>query len=241
MLTIRVTPNVPGTITNHVVATTATSDPNPSNNAASITTTVLSIVLSPTSLPGGIVGVPYNHTILASNGTTPYSFAVSSGVLPPGFTLSSAGSLSGAPTMVGSFPFIVTATDANGRTGSQSYTIVITYNFTGFFQPVDNLPTVNVAQAGRSIPIKFSLGGNQGMGISAAGYPLSIPIACDSRAPQDPIEQTTASRSSSLSFDSTTSTYTYVWKTLKSWSGTCRQLIVRLSDGTDHAANFRFN
>ena len=37
-----------------------------------------------------------------------------------------------------------------------------TFNFTGFFQPVDNLPAINVAAAGSSIPVKFSLGGNHG-------------------------------------------------------------------------------
>ena len=40
--------------------------------------------------------------------------------------------------------------------------------FTGFFSPVDNLPTVNVAKAGSTIPVKFSLGGNRGLGILAA-------------------------------------------------------------------------
>jgi hypothetical protein len=36
------------------------------------------------------------------------------------------------------------------------------YNFSGFFQPVDNLPTLNIAKAGSAIPVKFSLGGDQG-------------------------------------------------------------------------------
>jgi hypothetical protein len=35
------------------------------------------------------------------------------------------------------------------------------YTFTGFFSPVDNPPTVNVAKAGSAIPVKFSLGGNR--------------------------------------------------------------------------------
>jgi hypothetical protein len=39
---------------------------------------------------------------------------------------------------------------------------------------------------------------------------------------------------------SSTNRYTYVWKTDKSWSGTCRQLAVTLSDGTTHVAGFKF-
>jgi hypothetical protein len=188
-----------------------------------------------------MVGVLYHQTISASNGAAPYSFAVTSGALPPGLTLSSAGSLSGASTTIGSFSFIVEATDANGSTGSQSYTIVITYNFTGFFQPVDNHPALNVARAGSATPIKFSLGGDQGLNIFAAGYPTSRPIACDSSALLDPVEETATAGSSGLSYNPATNTYTYVWKSVKSWSGTCRQLMVKFDDGTDHAANFKFN
>ena len=44
VLTIRMTPNSPGTITNHAVATTATSDPNTNNNSASGDTTVIPLL-----------------------------------------------------------------------------------------------------------------------------------------------------------------------------------------------------
>jgi hypothetical protein len=47
------------------------------------------------------------------------------------------------------------------------------YNFAGFFQPVDNLPMVNIAQAGSAISVKFGLSGNQGLKVMAAGYPAS--------------------------------------------------------------------
>jgi hypothetical protein len=115
-----------------------------------------------------------------------------------------------------------------------------TYNFTGFFQPVDNLPTVNTAKAGSAIPVKFSLGGYQGLDIFATGFPASQQILCNTSAPTDQIEQTVAAGSSSLSYDATSDQYNYVWKTDKSWVGTCRQLIVTLEDGSSHSANFGF-
>jgi hypothetical protein len=114
------------------------------------------------------------------------------------------------------------------------------YSFSGFFQPVDNLPTVNTVKAGSAIPVKFSLAGNQGLNIFAAGYPVSQKIACDSSAPLDDIEVTVTAGSSSLSYDASSNQYNYVWKTDKAWAGTCRQLIVRLIDSTDHKANFKF-
>lgn len=113
------------------------------------------------------------------------------------------------------------------------------YNFNGFFQPIDNLPTMNIVKAGKAIPVKFSLGGFQGYDIFAAGYPASTLIVCGVTA-EDAIEQTVTAGSSSLSYDASTDQYTYVWKTEKAWEGTCRSLVVKLDDGTNHQVNFNF-
>jgi hypothetical protein len=115
-----------------------------------------------------------------------------------------------------------------------------TYSFTGFFQPVDNLPTLNVASAGSAIPVKFSLGGNQGLNIFAAGYPASSPIQCDASEPGTAIEETVNAGGSSVSYDAATGQYTYVWKTQRAWKGTCRMLVVSLSDNNQYLARFRF-
>src|SRR5206468_13130464 len=54
------------------------------------------------------------------------TFTLASGSLPAGLTLSSAGLLSGTPTVKGSFPITVLVTDSNGCTGtSATYTLVI--------------------------------------------------------------------------------------------------------------------
>lgn len=34
--------------------------------------------------------------------------------------------------------------------------------------------------------------------------------------------------------------YSYTWKTVKNWAGTCRQLTVQLKDGSVHTALFHF-
>jgi hypothetical protein len=114
------------------------------------------------------------------------------------------------------------------------------FNFSGFFRPVDNPPTVNVVSAGRAIPVKFSLSGNKGLNIFAAGYPVSQQFVCNNGTPVGGIEQTVTAGGSSLSYDAATDTYTYVWKTENSWEGTCRWLIVKLNDGSDHVAFFQF-
>lgn len=114
------------------------------------------------------------------------------------------------------------------------------YNFTGFFQPVDNLPTVNIATDGQSIPMKFSLNGNQGLNILAKCYPVSTSIACDANEPGSTIEETVNAVGSSLSYNPTTNQYAYVRKTDKAWKGTCRMFVLKLDDGTVYYAKFRF-
>lgn len=59
------------------------------------------------SLPGATNGTPYTTSVSATGAV---SYAVFSGSLPPGLTLSSGGALSGTPTATGSFAFTVRAT-----------------------------------------------------------------------------------------------------------------------------------
>lgn len=83
------------------------------------------ITLSPASLPAGTVGTAYSQAITAGGGVPPVTFSISSGSLPAGLSLSSSGQISGTPTAAGTSNFSVTATDANGCTGSQSYSITV--------------------------------------------------------------------------------------------------------------------
>jgi len=148
------------------------------------------------------------------------------------------------PASGSSFPVGVTtvncsATDANGNTAHGSFKVTVTYGFKGFFQPVDNLPTVNSVKAGSSVPLKFSLSGNQGMTIFAPGSPASATMTCGGSDPVDVVEEIATPGSSGLSYDPTTDQYIYVWKTEKAWAGTCRQLVVKLADGSSQKANFK--
>ena len=116
----------------------------------------------------------------------------------------------------------------------------IIYDWYGFFPPVDNFSTYNVVKAGRAIPVKFSLNGDQGLDIFEDGYPLSHQVDCDSTTDVDGIEETMTAGGSSLNYDADADQYIYVWKTNKDWAGDCRQLVVKLIDGTFHKANFKF-
>ena len=114
------------------------------------------------------------------------------------------------------------------------------YNFTGFFRPVDNPPAVNVAKAGSSIPMKFSLGGFQGLDIFLSGYPVSQQVVCGTSTPVMSAEPTLNPGGSALSYDADADQYNFVWSTQKAWAGTCRQFVVILNDGSIHTAAFSF-
>ena len=56
------------------------------------------------------------------------------------------------------------------------------------------------------------------------------------RAPIDPIEETVTASCSSLQYDAGADRYTYVWKTAKTWKGSCRERSIELADGSLHVA-----
>ncbi len=131
--------------------------------------------------------------------------------------------------------FTVTGTTDYGDVTAQ---VTVIYDFSGFMRPVDNLPAVNDAKAGSAIPLKFSLNGDHGLEVFAAGYPASQALVCDTGVPTGAVEEAGAAGTSSLLYDVDVDQYVYVWKTDKAWAGTCRQLILRFDDGTEYRADF---
>lgn len=147
-------------------------------------------------------------------------------------------------TNIGTYAVEICVIDLYGSVGCDTLQVNVTqppaqFTFTGFFPPVDNQPIINTVNAGRAIPIKFSLNGYQGLDIFATSYPASVTVACGTSA-EDAIEQTVTAGGSSLSYDATTDQYTYVWKTDKAWANTCRTFVLKLSDGSYYRANFKF-
>jgi hypothetical protein len=137
---------------------------------------------------------------------------------------------------IGQKQFTVTATPLAGATASKTAKYSVAYNFGGFQAPI--APSgLTPATPGSAVPVKFSLQGSFGTAILASGYPRSGSVPCTGgTVVGDP---TSTSGKSGLQYDASTDTYTYVWKTEKSWMG-CRQLVVVLNDGVVHRANFKF-
>jgi HYR domain/Domain of unknown function DUF11 len=223
-----------------VILRTFTATDASGNSSSDVQKITVTDATPPTiSCPADItVYLPMNST--ATSTVVNYTAPVGTDNCANATTTQTAGLASGASFPVGTTTNTFRVTDAVGNTTECSFKVTVLYNFSGFFQPVDNLPTFNSVQAGRAIPVKFSLSGNKGLNIFPVGTPDSQQIACDNGAPVSEIEDTVNAGNSSLSYDAANDQYIYVWKTSNSWAGTCRKLIITLNDGTTHIAYFKF-
>jgi hypothetical protein len=151
----------------------------------------------------------------------------------------------------------VTCSGLFAQNYTASYTagaITLSYVWTGFYQPIDAAPNnsngkdssviagtvFNKAKAGSSIPVKFSLGGNQGLSIFATNSPSVTPVSCSTAAVVDALEEVGTATTSGLKYDATAGQYIYTWKTATSWANTCQRLTVKTADGAPHYAFFTF-
>jgi large repetitive protein len=85
--------------------------------------------ITTTTLTNPTLNATYSATVTATGGLLPLSWAVTSGTLPPGLSLSSSTTnsvqITGKPTTVGSFTFTITVTDSAGFSSSQQFTVVV--------------------------------------------------------------------------------------------------------------------
>jgi len=220
-----------------ITRTFTATDASPLQNSASSVQTITVIDATPPT-----ISCPANIVVYLPANTTDTSMAVSYPAVTgsdncgtPTITSSPA---SGSIFPVGTTAVNATATDAVGNTASCQFTVTVLYNFTGFFSPVGNAPVLNSVNAGRAIPVKFSLSGNKGLDIFAANNPYSVSLTCGTSDIGVDVTETLTAGGSSLSYGG--DQYNYVWKTESSWAGTCRQLVVTLNDGSVHVANFKF-
>jgi hypothetical protein len=80
--------------------------------------------ITTTSLPAGTIAQTYNQAVLAT-GTAPLTWSISAGSLPPGLILNPTGTITGAPTATGTFPFTVRVADTFGQSDTQALSILV--------------------------------------------------------------------------------------------------------------------
>lgn len=141
---------------------------------------------------------------------------------------------------VGTFTVRVRATDVSGLSTVAPATVKVLFRWSGFFSPVKNPPALNSVKAGSTVTVKFDLNGDHGLGILAAGFPVSLQVLCGTETMVGDGSPTATPGHSGLTYDEAAGHYTYMWKTEKAWAGTCRVLSLQLVDGTFHYALFKF-
>ena len=118
------TPSTPGAYTFGVLAEDSSGRFTGQLFTIVITAPVLPLLLTPDSLPGGSVNLPYAAGFGATGGQAPYRFAVT-GNLPPGVVFTSNATLTGTPTAPGAFRFSCEVTDARNVRAERSFTVNI--------------------------------------------------------------------------------------------------------------------
>jgi hypothetical protein len=122
-------------------------------------------VISASPLLVGTVGNAYSQSLIASGGTTPYTWSLVTGAesLPAGLTLNPTGIISGSPTAAGISNFTVRVTDAAGGTAQKALSITVTTGSTQYDSQFisQNVPATLQPSQAFSINVKWLNTGNQ--------------------------------------------------------------------------------
>ena len=131
------------------VTVTATSTADPTAKAsASISVVPAStsgLSVTTTTLPAGTTGNAYSATLAATGGKAPYTWSVSTGVLPNGLQLNtSTGAITGTPSQSGTFQFTAQVKDSSSATATQGLAIPVSTQSSGTYDGPAQLPLVYV-------------------------------------------------------------------------------------------------
>ncbi|MCB0919035.1 MAG: PxKF domain-containing protein [Actinobacteria bacterium] len=216
------------------VLVTASNGASPDATAASEATHVLGPAYTPT------VGTPVptadGFTVQVTNFRLGFAWSVSSdageAVIDSGGVVKVTGLSTGQAA---------TVTITTSRSGFEDGITQVTgnafgFDFSGFGAPLS--AGVNLAKAGSTIPVKFSLGGYQGMDIFVAGSPSSGRTSCEDTTVESDLTDIDNPGSSGLSYDEASDTYQFNWKTSKNWKGQCRNLTLKFTDLSTQRASF---
>jgi hypothetical protein len=153
--------------------------------------------ITTTTLPAGTIGQNYNQAVLAT-GTGPLTFSIvapGTGTLPPGLNLNaSTGTITGAPTATGTFPFTVRVADTFGRDDTQALSILVSTDNPPQIVP-PSLPsgTVGVAYGPSTLQATGGMG-TVTWSISAGSLPPGLTIGPSLTGPSVTISGTPTSQ-----------------------------------------------
>lgn len=138
-------------------------------------TGVAPLTITTTELPSAQIGQSYSAQLAVTGGVAPYQLSLIGGTLPPGLTLLSGGGITGTPTQLGNFSFIVRVVDNFGSASNASLAIVV--NATGLTISTSTLP---VAVLGQFYQTQLTAVGGTGTytwAVAGGNLPLGITLS----------------------------------------------------------------
>ena len=147
---------------------------------------VLPLIISPAPLPVAVINVSYSATLTSAGGVGPFTWAMASGTLPPGLTISTGGVISGTPTVLGTTSFKVQVTDSQTPTAAvdiatESITVnnILAVTTTSLTDGSINVPyTASLTASGGVPPYTWSITSGSlptGLSLSASGFISGTP------------------------------------------------------------------
>jgi hypothetical protein len=140
-------------------------------------------------------------------------------------------------TTPGTHSFTVNATDAVGNHSTVTVSYGVRFPWLGWQPPLSG-DRPNAAQAGRSIPIGFGVGGAGHANVIASV--AVAPVACGGSSAVAAGDPSATAADWSVPGNHGGGDSMLLWRTSKAFGGSCRQLLVQLSDGSVHRLTFSF-
>jgi len=139
------------------------------------------LVIQTSSIPGATTGSAYSTILVASGGTTPYSWSVANGQLPTGLSLSANGMISGTPATSGTYSFTVQAVDSTSTVQKATMALTIAVAAAPPATPTLSINTNSLAGATVNSPYSASLSASGGTSpytwtISAGQLPTGLSL-----------------------------------------------------------------
>jgi len=166
--------------------------PNPLSATSTLGLTINAapaISFTTTTLANATYNAAYSATVAATGGAGTLTYAIASGALPTGLTMSSAGVISGTPTVVGTFSVTVRASDAFGDSATQALTLRAVYpplaitqvtlptGYVGSVYTATTLAATGGSGTGFSFALQSGSSLPAGLALSAAGSITGTPTA----------------------------------------------------------------
>jgi len=137
----------------------------------------------------------------------------------------------------GEHSFTVTATDAVGHEASRTATYWVRYRWLGW-QPPFAGRSRGADEAERTIPIKFAVDAASGAEL-VDGLQVAA-VSCAGSAPVAPGDPRLEPAAATIGDTGQDGSEMVLWRTSQGYAGSCRQLLLELTDGSVHRLTFEF-